>query len=248
MRKLIIAALLTALAIPAIAADTNLPTETVTVSSNSLIGVWKITMPEGFKSAVLGKTEWGPAIDAFCRVEDIRAALTIHCPGLGMSGKFIDRGSVSIDGGTIRLIWGSAFKRLGIAGTLRSVSSFDGTFFVERLGVPSDAPFKSVGEKLSLSESTSDRAGKSALLTRLLGQLVQGAPAEPLDAHAQTIRFPRPDELRPLGAIQAMIYLGEKAHTGDHPYSVYDVEFYNGNLICELRQRDDNTLDGFICG
>ena len=62
------------------------------------------------------------------------------------------------------------------------------------------------------------------------------------------MRFPRPDELRPLGAIQAMIYLGEKTHTGERPYSVYDVEFSNGNLICELRQRDDGALDGFICG
>jgi hypothetical protein len=247
LRKLIIAALLTVLAAPAIAADTNLPTETVTVISNSLAGVWKITVPERLKFAVLGKTEWGPAIEAFCRVEDIRAALTIHCPGLHMSGKFIDRGSVSIDGSTIRLIWGSTFKRLGIAGTLHSVSNFDGTFFVEQLGMSSDAPFKSVGEKLSLSENTPDKAGRSALLARLLQQLVRGAPAEPLDAHAQTIRFPRPDELRPLGAIQAMIYLGEKTHTGERPYSVYDVEFHNGNLICELRQRDD-TLDGFICG
>jgi hypothetical protein len=85
------------------------------------------------------------------------------------------------------------------------------------------------------------------LLARLLQQLVQGAPAEPLDAHARNMRFPRPDELRPLGAMQAMIYLGEKTLTGERPYSVYDVEFSNGNLICELRQRDD-TLDGFICG
>ena len=61
------------------------------------------------------------------------------------------------------------------------------------------------------------------------------------------MRFPTSDQLRPLGAIQAMIYLGEKTLTGERPYSVYDVEFSNGNLICELRQRDD-TLDGFICG
>jgi hypothetical protein len=60
-RKLIIAALLTALAIPAAGGDTSLPTETVTVSSDSLAGVWKITMPEGW-SGVIGKTEWGPAM------------------------------------------------------------------------------------------------------------------------------------------------------------------------------------------
>jgi hypothetical protein len=247
-RKLIIAALLTALAIPAAAADTSLPTETVTVSSKSLAGVWKITVPEGFKLAVVGKTEWGPAIDAFCRIEDIRAALTIHCPGLHFSSKFIDRGSVSVDKGAIRLVWGSAFKRLGMAGTLRSVSNFDGTFFVERLGISSDAPFRSVGEKLSLSTNAPDRGGKSALLARLLQQMTQGAPTELVDARAQTMRFPKPDQLRPLGAMQATIYLGELILTGERPYSVYDVEFSNGNLICELRQRDDNTLDGFICG
>jgi hypothetical protein len=247
LRTVIITALLTALAVPAMAADTNFPTETVTVISNGLTGVWKITMPEWFRSAGLGKTEWGPAADAFCRIEEMRAALTVHCPGLRVSGKLVDRGSVSMDGGTIRLIWGSAFKRLGIAGTLRSVSNFDGTFFVERLGISSDAPFKSAGEKLSLSENTPDKAGRAALLARLLQQLVQGAPAEPLDAHAHTMRFPRPGELRLLGAIQAMIYLGEKTLTAERPYSVYDVEFSNGNLICELRQRED-TLDGFICG
>ncbi len=243
-----VAALLTASAIPATAADTNLPTETVIVSSNSLAGVWKITMPQWFQRAAIGKTEWGPAIDAFCRVEEIRAALTIHCPGLHLSGKLIDRGSVSIDRGAIRLIWGSAFKRLGIAGALRSVSSFDGTFFFERLGISSDAPFKSVGEKLSLSTNAPDRGGKSGLLARLFRQMTQGAPTEPVDTQAQIMRFPTPDELRPLGAIQAMIYLGEKTHTGERPYSVYDVEFSGGNLICELRQRDDNALDGFICG
>jgi hypothetical protein len=248
LRKFFIAALLTALAVPAAAADTNLSTETVTVSSNSLAGVWKITMPEGFKLAAIGKTEWGPAIDAFCRVEDINAAPKIHCPGLGMSGKLIDRGSVSINNGAIRLIWGTAFKRLGIAGTTRSASNFDGTFFVERLGISSDAPFKSVGEKLSLSINAPDKAGKSALLARLIQQLTQGAPTEPVDTLAHTMRFPTPDQLRPLGAMQATIYLGEKILTKERPYSVYDVEFSNGNLICELRQRDDNALDGFICG
>jgi hypothetical protein len=247
-QKLIIAGLLMALAIPAMAADTTLPTETVTVSSNSLAGIWKITMPEGFKSAILGKTEWGPATDAFCRVEDIRAALTIHCAGLNISGELIDRGAVSIDGRTIRLIWGSAFKRLGMVGTLRSVANFDGAFFVERFGISSDAPFKSSGEKLSLSTNAPDRAGKSDLLARLLQQMMQGAPTEPVDAHAHTMRFPSPDQLRSLGAIQATIYLGEKAFATGRPYSVYDVEFSDGNLICELRQRDDNVLDGFICG
>jgi hypothetical protein len=247
VRKLIIAALLTALAIPAAGADTSLPTETVTVSSDSLAGVWKITMPEGW-SGVIGKTEWGPAIDAFCRVEDIRAVLTIHCAGLSISGKFIDRGSVSIGGGTVRLILGSAFKRLGMVGALHSASNFDGTFFVERLGISSDAPFKSVGQKLSLSTNAPDGAGRSGLLAKLLQQVMRGAPTEPVDAQVRTMRFPTPDQLRPLGAIQAMIYLGEKTHTGDRPYSAYDVEFSNGNLICELRQRDDKTLDGFICG
>src|SRR6185437_17080609 len=109
----------------------------------------------------------------------------------------------------------------------------------------SDAPLKSMGQKLSLSTKAPDRAGRSGLLAQLLQQ---GAPPEPVDAQAHTMRFPTPDQLRPLGAVQAMIYLGEKTHTGDRPYSVYDVEFSNGNLICELRQRDDNALDGFICG
>jgi hypothetical protein len=135
-----------------------------------------------------------------------------------------------------------------MAGTLRSVSNFDGTFFVERLGISSDAPFRSVGEKLSLSTNAPDRGGKSALLARLLQQMTQGAPTELVDARAQTMRFPKPDQLRPLRAMQATIYLGELILTGERPYSVYDVEFSNGNLICELRQRDDNTLDGFICG
>lgn len=243
-----IVALLTALVVPGTAAaDTNLPTESVTVSSDSLAGVWKIAMPEGWSGA-FGKTEWGPAIDAFCRVEDIRAALTIHCAGLSISGKFVDRGSVSLDRGTIRLIWGSAFRRLGMVGTLHSASNFDGTFFVERLGIASDAPFKSLGQKLSLSTKAPDAAGRAGLLARLLQQMMQGAPSEPVDAQAHTFRFPTPDQLRPLGAIQAVVYLGEKAHTGERPYSVYDVEFSDGSLICELRQRDDKALDGFICG
>ncbi len=86
------------------------------------------------------------------------------------------------------------------------------------------------------------------MLARLLQKMTQGAPTEPVDAQAQIMRFPTPDELRPLGMIQATIYLGEKTFSGERPYSVYDVEFSDGNLICELRQRDDNVLDGFICG
>jgi hypothetical protein len=245
MRGAIIAALLTALAIPATAADTNLPTESVTVSNTSLTGVWKITVPEGFRGVV---PDWGPAVDAFCRVEEIGAALTIHCPGLNMSGKFIDRGTVAIDGGTIRLIWGSAFKRLGMVGALHSASSFDGTFFLERLGLSSEAPFKSRAQKLSLSTHAPDTAGRAGLLAQLLRQMMQGAPIETVDAQAHTMRLATPDQLRPLGTIQAMVYLGELTLTGERPYSVYDVEFSDGNLICEVRQRDDNVLDGFICG
>lgn len=247
MQSVIVAALLILLPAGAVGQEAQ-SIEAVTVTNNSLAGVWKIVMPEGFKGALLGKTEWGQAIDAYCRIEEIHAVLTVHCPGLGMTGTFIDRGAVTIDRSHIRIIWGSTFRRMGISGTLRSTSEFDGTFFIERLGMSSDAPIQTAGRKLSLSESTGDKAGRSALLARLLQQLAQGAPTEALDTHAKTMRFPTPDELRPLGSIQTMIYLGEMTNTGDRPYSVYDVEFSNGNLICELRQSGDNTLDGFLCG
>jgi hypothetical protein len=248
MRKLLAAALL--LLLPAVAlAQDALPIETIESDGlDSLTGVWKITMPEGFKASLFGKTEWGPTIEDYCRFEEIGAALTFHCPGLRLGGKYVSRGTVTLDKGHIRLIFGSAFMRFGMVGTLHSDAKFDGTFFIEYVGISSDAPAKSVGEKMSLSETTPDKAGKSALLARLFQQMAQGGPTEPFDAHAMTMRFLKPDDLHPLGTIQTIIYLGEVAPGTERPSSVYDVEFANGNLICQLRQRDDNTLDYFDCG
>jgi hypothetical protein len=246
MRKLVIVLSLVTWAVSAAPAQIGLPTESVIVSNDSLSGIWKIRMPEGWKAGVLGKTEWGAPTDKYCRIEEFGGALTIHCPGLRLSATFIDRGIITIAGNGIRLVWGSRIRRAGLIGTVRSNSAIEGTFFIEYFGISSDDPAKLTATKLSLSESTPDKAGKAAFLGRLIEQLAQGTP--PVDTGAGLIRFPTPDQLRPLGPVQTMIYLGEFAPSTDRPYDVYDVEFSGGNLICELRQRADDTIDGFVCG
>ena len=90
------------------------PVETVEVEDSSPTGVWKFVMPQGFKSSLVGKTEWGPTIDVFCEIEKIRTELMVHCPGLHGGGGDISRGTVSINGNRIRLVWGSMLNHISI--------------------------------------------------------------------------------------------------------------------------------------
>lgn len=229
------------------------PPETVTVESDSPVGLWKITFPQSFGSLLVGKTEWGPLTDEFCQIEKMRNELTVHCLGLRLGGQDVSRGRLSIQGSHIRMAWGSALFYAAINGTRQSATQFDGTLSVNHLGISSDDPERVTGTRLSVPADTPDKGGKSGLLTRLLDEMAKGAVTEPLAPAAPqvgpgtNVRLLKPDTLQALGEIQSMIYLGRK-NLATSSTEVYDVELTNGHLICELHQAADNAIDYFDCG
>jgi hypothetical protein len=248
MRMVNAVALLALLPVTAAAQQQGaLPMESVSVEDGGLAGAWKLRIPAGFRGSffLLGSTQWSPMVDVFCRIEK-GPTLSIHCPGLRLGGNLISRGAVTINGNRIRMVWGAG-ARFGLEGTLRPAAQFEGKFFIENFLSRSNAPEIATGSKLTLAANVPDLGGKSALLGRLLGEMAQGAvPTWSLDANA-TVRIPTPEMLQPLGAVQAILYLGEKNLPEEAPYSAYDVEFSNGNLICELRERGD-AVNWFDCG
>jgi hypothetical protein len=256
VRALTIGVSLTLLAGPASAIDTVAPAETVTVESDSPIGLWKFNLPQSFDlHGVVGKAEWGPMADEFCQIEKMHTELTVHCLGLRVGGQDVSRGRLSIKGDHIRMVWGSMWTYLAINGTMRSAAQFAGTISASHLGISSDDPDKVTGTKLFLVASTPDSGGKSALLTRLLDQMTRGTVTEPTamptpnavpNKPGAYIRLLKPDTLEALGGLQSITYLGDGGLSP--PLSFYDVEFVNGHLICSLRQNSEGTLDQFDCG
>jgi hypothetical protein len=246
MRSLIAAVALAALPLPAVAQNAA-PVESVVVNGGTLAGVWKFTVPGSFKGGLFGKTEWGPAVGEFCEIEEMRAALTVHCPGLHIGSEDVSRGTVSLNKGHIRMAWGSMRLYFAINGALSPNGEFTGVFSAQFLGISSDDPEKVTGERLSLSADKPDKGGKSDLLARLLDQMANGAVTEPRDPDPKAVKILKPDTLHALGGLQSIIYIGDKAEPAG-AVSVYDAELANGHLICELRQDADGKLDYLDCG
>lgn len=248
MRRFLAPILLVLLPAGAVAQQGALPVERVSVEDDGLVGAWKFRIPAGFQSSffLMGPTQWSPPAEVFCRVDKIATDLSIHCPGLRLNKNLISRGAVILDGEQMRMTWGSG-TRFGMEGALQPGAQFEGTFFLENFLNRSNAPGRYAGSKLTLSADAPDVGGHSALLRRLLGEMAGGAVPTWSLAEKAIVRIPTPDMLRPLGAVQAILYLGEKRIPDEAPYSAYDIEFSNGNLICELRERD-GAIDGFDCG
>jgi hypothetical protein len=71
------------------------------------------------------------------------------------------------------------------------------------------------------------------------------------------------DEIRSLGKVEAVLYLGEGSTVRPifsdagavrpasslfaFAFSAYQVEFTNGQRLCGIHQRADGVLDGFVC-
>jgi len=226
----------------------SVPLESVTVSNDSMVGIWKLTMPLGFDFSFFHKTKWSPTGDTFCQIEEIQKKLTIHCLGFHLGQEDVSHGSLSIRGRDLRMAWGSARFYAAINGTQQSATQFDGTFSVQAMGISDDAPDKVAGIKLALAPDAPDKGAKLHLVELVLGDMAKGALTVPLDAKAKGVRILSPETLRQLGDVQSIIYVGEKGNADRAIGSVYDIEFANGHLICELHQNTDNKLDQFDCG
>jgi len=257
MRKLYAVAMFTALSVPCMAADTAQPAvETVIVTESALVGVWKISFPSYVeKAGFFGDLKWGPLSDHFCRIEQSRSNLKTHCLW------WIPDGTVVVHGAKIHFAWGWMIARFVIDGTLQSSTSFAGRPNVKLSGIELDGPEQSTGTKLTLPGALPDKPGKAVLLSKSLEELAAGSLIEPHDDAAITGNsggnpLPVPAALRALGAVQAVLYLGEfakplppgtKPDIGLQNFSVYDVEFANGERLCGLHQRNDGALDAFVC-
>ena len=223
------------------------PVETVVVSASALAGVWKITRPNyvakrGFFSAL----EWGPMRPTYCRFEQTGGDLTGRClPGGAVW-------TTTIADGHIHLAFGTMMARFIIDGTLQSATHFIGTNTIKLSGIGFDAPTPSEGDKLTVSETTSDKGGKVALLRTIL---TSGMPNVPHDDAAIKKMNPNLSAVPQMGQVRAIAYLGPmaKPQRPDQPetdldfFSVYAVEFDSGERICGLHQRADGVLDAFLC-
>ena len=246
-------------------------TETVQVDGKSaLSGVWKIAFPAGVSGYMpLRGRVIAAGIESFCRLQQTGKNVSATClPGWGP-----DSGGGELDGKNLHLAWGVALARAVIDARIESASVrvFDGVFGLKILGIRHDAPARASARKFVLDAAAPDSAGKAELLTRTLEELAAGAIVAPHDAEiARNFGVPfgghesnTPEEMRGLGKVEAVAYLGEGCTVRPlfanadavrpasslcvFSFSAYQVEFTNGQRLCGIHQRADGVLDGFLC-
>lgn len=239
--------------------------ETVIIQASALDGVWKIGVPDHI--GVEGvHAEWGDLRDSFCRIESRNADdVRIHCPAWPM----LRNGTVSVEGTKIHLAWGSMMARIVMDGVVQSAAQFEGNFAFKFSGIRYDDPAPAKATRIAVSAKVAAGGDEAALLGRLLEASTHGTPSEASYTRDKTdVSFPKSEDLQALGPAQAIIYLGQlpyhDAVHDPHPkpdnhqewlenqkardfMSAYDVEFQNGQRICELHRQADERIDRFIC-
>lgn len=260
-----------AFALALLAAPAMAQPETVKVDGReTLSGLWKISFPAGVSGYMPGRGRlYTAGMESFCRLQQTGEKVSAIClPGWGP-----DSGGGELDGGNLHLAWGVALARAVIDAKIERapVRAFDGNFALKILGIRHDAPAPASARKLVLDPAAPDIAGKAKPLTQTLEELATGAIVMPHVADV-ALNFGRqmgdnqantPEEIRSLGKVDAVLYLGE----GSAPhgrfsdvdttrlaiavpgfaFSAYQVEFTNGQRLCGIHQRADGVLDGFLC-
>lgn len=214
--------------------------ETVTVNEATLTGLWKIAVPNGFSINLAQHVSFLPMKNIFCRITQSGSAFDIHCINRGYSRS----GSGTISGNKVHIAWGSMMARMVIDG-MRSGSDIDGHFAFKLSGISHEDSEPSHSERLAPPIAGADRGGKEALLKAVL----EGRPV-PRD-NAAILKNGGTTNPETLGAVQVVAYLGQSPRLGGGAdpefFTVYAVEFDNGERLCGLHQRDDGTLDAFHC-
>jgi hypothetical protein len=252
MRRLFCGAVIPVLCAGAAAGDADPNPEAVLVEGGALDGVWSILIPSemgtDFRSA-----HFGPLTKKLCRFEGKKDHITVRCFG---PYYYAREGTAEIDASSVHLAWGSALARFVIDATLDTPFHFKGTFSFKVMGIRYDDSEAITGKKIQFPKAVVDDAGKEALLTQSLQQLSDGALVAPHDDAAMKknlgdAKAVTADELRVLGAIQTVRYVGKtaRAANGKFPdfFSVYQVEFASGERLCGLHQRANGVLDALIC-
>ena len=172
MKRLAIALLL--LAAPAMAQDA--PVETIEViGAQSLAGIWKIDFPAGIPISIpLVVRGTFSEQDAFCRIEEAKNALTVHC--LPWNGD----GIATVDEKSLHLAWGVALFRFVIDAADPQPPAFTGAYRLKMFGLGHEAPTPASGRKLAPSAGAPDTAGQGATLLASL-KAIADATAPPMD-------------------------------------------------------------------
>jgi hypothetical protein len=215
-------------------------TESITVTADAMLGVWKITSPHFVgKKGLFGDWFFGPLTDSFCRMERKDDDLTMPCL---QGGEAI----VTLRGDKIHLAVGIVLARFVIDGVMQPGPSFTGHAAVKLVGISTEDPGISSGTRLDLSTPPPDTGGLAQLLRDLVAQGIAHI------AHDDKVKD-SPALRADLGSLQAALYLGQQDRVGGPGktdkdfFTVYALEFENGERICGLHRREDGTLDAFGC-
>ena len=224
------------LSAPAMAQDV----ETVTSSAASLAGLWKITWPAP------GESEDASSHVAFyCRIEQTREAPSVYC---------FERqnGTLTVADGKLRILWSPPLTPQSnvIDATMVSADSFTGSDRVRMAGI-TVLRFELTGTRQQVDPQTRDAAGKASQLRLVLDEMAHGPLSRPYEKTAQ-VDLPGLEMLRRLGPVKSTTYLARTPIWRDGAwvrdfFSLYLVDFQNGNRLCGLHQRDDGVLDAFRC-
>jgi hypothetical protein len=228
-----------ALVLALMAASAAQETESITVNASALVGVWKITRPTYVaKRGIFAAIEFGPPLPGFCRIEQSKDELAVHCLAHGS-------GTARLDGPNIHFARGGMIARIVIDGVLQADKSFAGHEVFKLAGITIADTNLSSGAKLDLS---TPQSGPPDSLLR--GAIANGLRQTPHDIAVKD----SPALTVDLGAVQAVVWLGyqDKFAPPGQPnikdyFSVYAVEFDHGERICGLHRRADGVLDAFQC-
>jgi hypothetical protein len=217
------------------------PEETVTVTAASLAGLWKITWP------LSPRPGQAPSLATmYCRMEQAPAVSSVHCFGR-------NNGALTVTDGNLRILWSPPMTPQSnvIEAAMTSADSFAGSERVRVAGITILRSEGLIGLRQQIDPQAPDKAGKARQLRAILGGLANGAPKQPFENGA-LVELPDAETLRALGPIQSILYLAQANAWRDGAtltdfFSVYLVDFQNGNRLCGLHQRADGVLDAFRC-
>lgn len=215
------------------------PSEAVRVESNAIDGIWAINTPSEISIDFTQSAHFGPMEKRFCRVETKGHTTAIRCVAPDF---YLLEGTAQVEEGKVHLAWGSALARYVIDATLDDPFHMTGTFAVKVMGIKHDAPELSTAEKIHATNAVADSSADGSLITTSLQQLANGAK---LAGNVSS------SELRALGGVQAVVYLGKTGRSANEKksyfYSVYQVEFSSGERLCGLHQTDQGVADKLTC-
>ena len=245
--------LLLAPAFPLPATAQDKPVESVTVYGSTLVGVWRAGLPQyASKKGFFAPLIWGPLRDTFCRITPRKDDLDASClQFLGQSP------SVTVDGTHVHFAMGTMLARLVLDGEMVSAGDIRGHFQAKLVGIALEDPAVSEVIRVTPDPAAPDKAGKAALLRRILEEGLSGVPYD--NAEFGMKWNGHVGDVPSLGAVRAIAYLGQETYWGSPPqvkggmpdrpdfFSVYDVAFADGERLCGLHQREDGVLDGFRC-